>query len=277
MKTLYVSDLDGTLLRKDESISDFSLRTINGLIKSGMAFSYATARSIYSASVVTKGLELEVPVILHNGVFIIDTKTREKILRNGFSYDEVKTVSSFLNDHKIYPLVYSFIDERERVSWLSGQGNGGLKNYLNNRQNDKRLREARNTDELYQGDVFYFTCIGERDELSPVFDHFRGMAPYNTVFQLDIYYPEYWCEIMPKNATKASAILQLKKLYGFDRVVSFGDSLNDIPMFEISDECYATANAMPELKEKATGIIDSNEDDGVARWLLTQYEISASL
>lgn len=52
-----------------------------------------------------------------------------------------------------------------------------------------------------------------------------------------------------------------------DRVVSFGDAINDIPMFRISDECYAVANAVTELKEIATGIIDSNEEDGVAKWL----------
>jgi len=38
-------------------------------------------------------------------------------------------------------------------------------------------------------------------------------------------------------------------------------------MFKISDECYAVENAHPDLKEVATGIIGSNDDDGVARWL----------
>jgi Cof subfamily protein (haloacid dehalogenase superfamily) len=273
MRTLYVSDLDGTLLRQDESISKYSLDTINGLIKSGMAFTYATARSIYTSSVVTKGLETEIPVVVHNGVFIIDPKTGGKIRQNSFSYDETGAVSSFLNEHEIYPLVYSFLDGRERVSWLSGQENGGLKNYLNQRKGSKRLREAPNIDELYQGEVFYFTCIGEKAELFPVFTHFREIVSYNTVFQLDLYYPEYWCEIMPKNATKANAVLQIKELYGFDKVISFGDGVNDIPMFEISDECYAVANAIPELKEKAAGIIGSNENDGVAKWLLERMAV----
>ena len=39
-------------------------------------------------------------------------------------------------------------------------------------------------------------------------------------------------------------------------------------MFQIADECYAMENAMDELKEIATGIIGSNNDDGVAKWLL---------
>lgn len=50
-------------------------------------------------------------------------------------------------------------------------------------------------------------------------------------------------------------------------MVSFGDAINDIPMFRISDECYAVKNAVEELKKIATGIIDSNDEDGVAKWL----------
>lgn len=72
---------------------------------------------------------------------------------------------------------------------------------------------------------------------------------------------------MPKKATKAEAIKKLKKLCGCERVVSFGDAINDISMFEISDECYAVANAVDELKAIATGVIESNEEDGVAKWL----------
>ena len=55
MKTLYVSDLDGTLLRSNISTSDFTNRTINDLVGKGMLFSYATARSYVTSVKVTKG------------------------------------------------------------------------------------------------------------------------------------------------------------------------------------------------------------------------------
>ena len=74
-------------------------------------------------------------------------------------------------------------------------------------------------------------------------------------------------------ATKASAVLRLKEYLGCDRVVAFGDAENDISMFEIADECYAVENACDELKAIATGIIPSNEEDGVAKWLLENAEI----
>ena len=272
MKTLYISDLDGTLLMKNERISDFSLQTINSLIGSGMLFTFATARSIHSASPVTKGLELQIPAIVHNGVFIINVTTGEKLMQNFFTRNEVETVSAFLNEQGIYPLVYSIMDGRERVSWLSGTENSGIKNYLSYRKGDIRFREAQNTGDLYQGEVFTFTCIGGQGDLDPVYDYFSKIPSFYAVIQLDIYYPEYWCEINPQNATKANAALQLKKILECDRIISFGDGMNDIPLFEVSDECYAVANAKPELKEKATGIIDTNENDGVAKWLLEKFK-----
>lgn len=42
--------------------------------------------------------------------------------------------------------------------------------------------------------------------------------------------------------------------------------------FRISDECYAVENAVEELKAIATGVIGSNEQDGVAKWLLEHFD-----
>ena len=49
-KTLYVSDLDGTLLRSDETLSEYTCNVINNLTEKGMVFSYATARSLITAT-----------------------------------------------------------------------------------------------------------------------------------------------------------------------------------------------------------------------------------
>jgi hydroxymethylpyrimidine pyrophosphatase-like HAD family hydrolase len=43
-------------------------------------------------------------------------------------------------------------------------------------------------------------------------------------------------------------------------------------MFEIADKCYAVANAEPELQAIATAVIESNEADGVAKWLQANAE-----
>lgn len=267
-RTLYVTDLDGTLLNRQDRINPKSIEIINGLVKRGMLFTYATARSLVSASVVAEGLSTDFPVIIYNGVFIINPSTGEILSEQNFTKQERRRVAEVIDGFGISPLVYSYVEGIERVSWIVSRENEGIRRYLSNRKmTDPRFRPVTAKEELYQGDMFYFTCIGEKEELQPVYDLLLRDARFRCTLQQELYRPEYWCEIMPAKATKAEAIGKLKQLWNCDRVVSFGDAVNDIPMFEISDECYAVENAVDELKAIATGIIDSNENDGVARWL----------
>ena len=268
MKELYVTDLDGTLLNSQDRISPFSVRIINELTNKGLLFTYATARSLVSASKVTEGLSTEIPVIAYNGVFIIQPSTGEILSSEGFTDEERSKVREKLTQYRISPLVYSFINGVEKVSWIPQHENDGIRRYLNNRQGDRRFRAARDSDSLYQGNVFYYTCIGEKNELQPVYDLFSNDSHFRCTLQQELYRPEYWCEIMPAMASKANAIRKLKEMWGCSRVISFGNAINDIPMFEVSDECYAVENAVDELKVVATGVIRSNEEDGVAKWLL---------
>ena len=167
--------------------------------------------------------------------------------------------------------MYAYINGIEKVSWYQNKENDGFKRYLSLRQGDKRLNPLSAQDNLYMGDVFYFTCIGTQEDLLPIYNALDGNEHYNCILQQELYREEYWCEIMPKKATKANAIQQLKELWQCDKVIAFGDAINDIPMFAISDECYAVENAVSKLKSMATGIIDSNEKDGVAKWLHQHY------
>ncbi len=267
MKTLYVTDLDGTLLNTHSRINQYSLDIINDLVARGVLFTYATARSLVSAAVVTKGLSTNIPIIAYNGAFIINPSTNEILASAYFQKEETDKIIEVLGSFDISPLVYAYVDGDERVSWVTDKENEGTQYYLDMRKGDKRFRPLKDANALYDGDMFYITCIGEREELLPVYDIFSQDDRYTCTLHQEIYRPEYWCEIMPKKATKAEAIQNLMKLWNCDRVISFGDAINDIPMFQISDECYAVSNAVDELKELATGIIESNDEDGVAKWL----------
>jgi hydroxymethylpyrimidine pyrophosphatase-like HAD family hydrolase len=102
--------------------------------------------------------------------------------------------------------------------------------------------------------------------MRPVYEQLRDR--YQTLWFRDLYSGERWFEILPRNATKANAILKLKEMLGCDRIVCFGDAENDLSMFRIADESCAMANAVDEVKSVATRVIGSNEEDGVARYLL---------
>jgi len=269
MNTLYVSDLDGTLLNRNTELSERSKEIINTLVKQGVKFTYATARSFSSASKLLQGLNLTIPAITYNGAYFVEPTDGKIIYSTSFSYEQMKYISTILREHKAYPLVYSLLESEERVSWLEGKENAGLLNYLKARKGDKRLRCVTKDEELYLGSIFYFTVIGEKNELEALKGYFDDKSQFVCTVQQELYGEgEYWLEIMPHNATKAMGVKWLKEITGCDKVICFGDAINDISMFTVADHAYAVADANLQLKEISTGIIGSNNEDGVALWLL---------
>ena len=107
MNELYVTDLDGTLLNRQDRVSPFSVRVINELVDRGLQFTYATARSLVSASKVTEGLSTKIPVIAYNGAFILRPSTGEVLSREAFTDDERSKVRKILDRYQISPLIYS--------------------------------------------------------------------------------------------------------------------------------------------------------------------------
>ena len=143
-KTLYVSDLDGTLLRRDQTVSPFTAETINTLTARGMLFSYATARSLVTAKTVTKGLNTHFPLIIYNGAFVRDNVTEEILLANYFDAS-VYAVLDELFKANIYPIVYANVDGREHFSFIYEKCTPGLKGFADTRVNDPRTREVYTT------------------------------------------------------------------------------------------------------------------------------------
>lgn len=271
MKTLFVSDLDGTLLNSDVKVSEKSKSIINSLIAKGMNFTVATARSLVSAKSIIDGLNLKLPVVVYNGTFTMIKDTGKIINSNYFESDDKDFIIENIKKFSLNPLVYSFVNNIEKVSYNKNFVNQGTSYYLDTRDNDPRMNPLDNSESLYNGNIFYFTIIGEFDELQDFYNSIKENNNIRATFQKEIYNDSYWCEIMPKTASKANAILQLKETYGFDRVVTFGDAINDVPMFKISNECYAMNNACEELKTIATDVISSNNEDGVAVFLQEKF------
>ncbi len=125
---------------------------------------------------------------------------------------------------------------------------------------------------LYDGDVFYYSCIGEREALLPAYQAIEAAGCFTCTLQKDIYMPEHWLEVMPREATKAHAAQRLKAMLGFERMVCFGDAINDLPLFHAADACYAVRGAAPALKHAATGTIGANDEDAVALFLQANLE-----
>lgn len=74
-------------------------------------------------------------------------------------------------------------------------------------------------------------------------------------------------------ASKKMALRKLRDLVECDEVVVFGDNLNDLSMIEIADRSYAPANALEEVKSRVNQVLESCDQDGVAKFLAKEWEV----
>lgn len=271
-KTLYVSDLDGTLMKNDETLSPETVQMINELVEKGLDFTFATARSIESARTITGGLRLKLPVITRNGCVLADNATGKHLEKALFTKAEVDLIKEFLPELPKYGFVSCFLGEEMHRLYVDGEHSPELQGYLDYYESNPTVRPVSANEELFCGEPGYVTLIGPKEEIGALYERVKAYEGWETLFQKDTYREEYWLEICPRNCTKAKTIQKLKERYGYDRLVVFGDGLNDIPMFKIADEAYAVGNALPELKQYATGILGSNEENAVALFLKQQME-----
>ena len=263
MKTLYVTDLDGTLLTNKGGLKDRAAEMIKRMSDKGVLFTYATARRFISAGFIMQKAEIKLPVITMNGVIIADGQSGEIIKLNGFKEGQLEEAKAAVREYGDTPLVYTFIDGVQRVNYLK-DNTSHIKNYLKNKKNDKTLHPCKSYDELFEGEIHYLTFINPvipKEVREKLFSKENG---FGTNGYFDVYYKEdFWFEVFSSGASKSNGVLQLKEMLGADEVVCFGDNMNDLPMFEVSDRCCAVANAIKEVKDAASVVINSNENISV--------------
>lgn len=264
--TLFVSDLDGTLLTPDQRLSEFTLSTINALVDDGMLFTYATARSFETASAVTHGLKTSAPRVLYNGAFVCDGNGAN-IISHIFDRSDKAIIDDLLGAG-VFPIVYSLIDGAEKFSFVADKVNDSGTEFLNTRKHCARYNPVANIGDLYKGDIFYITCIDAEQKLAPFYAKYKNYC--NCIFSNDIYTGNTWLEMTPRDATKANALHELKDMLNC-RLVVFGDGKNDLDMFAVADECYAVENACAALKDIATSVIGPNHGDSVAKQLKKSF------
>lgn len=268
VKTLFISDLDGTLLTSKESVSAYSLAELNEMIDAcGLLFTYATARSLNSAAKACWGLRQNLPVILYNGALIMEPWNRRMLYNNHFNEGQLAFLKKLFEKYDVWPLVYSFRGAVERVSWVEGKETTGVRRYLDRRSGDRRLNPVRDREEVFGDEIFYFNCIGRKEDLDALHEEVERSLDIKCIYEQETYHTDYWCEIMPANTSKGMAAKALRNILSIDRIVAFGDAKNDCELFREADECYAVKNADEALKEIATEIIGYSEEDAVAKFI----------
>jgi len=274
MPKLYVSDLDGTLLRSDATLSDFSRQTLARLLDGGLAFTVASARSVVAMQTLLAGLGIRLPVIELNGAMLSDLATARHQVVHAIEPALLADLYAFLRK-RAHSAFLSCVDGHRDHLYYAETTNEGMAWYVKDRiaARDTRLRRVDALTACFGEAVVAVTLVERRETLEEtrraIAERFPGAVATN--FFENGYSPGwFWLTLHDRRATKDQAVRELLELTGVapSDLVVFGDHWNDITMFQIA---IAVANAADELKAHATELIGTNDDDAVAKYIATDW------
>lgn len=277
MKTLYLSDLDGTFLNSKGEISSTSAEIISDLAAKGVLFTVATARTHATVMQMFSNIPLPCPLVLMNGVTIYDPTEKKIISCNDIPTDLGNRILKELRTRDIDPMLY-FQNGDSLDIYYTRITNDYQREYVANRTDcpGKRFIRTDSPVSIEDKKLIYIVCLERYEHLKDAYEAVEALGDAHCMFYRDNYSDMYFLEIISKTVSKGSAAKQVKEIIGADKMIAFGDNLNDIPLFEAADECYAVSNAEKALKDIATGVIGSNDEDAVAKYILNEYKKQTS-
>lgn len=275
-RTLFVTDLDGTLLDTDARLSEKSVHLLNEAIERGATFSVATARTPATVADIFRGVNLRHPLVLMTGAVLWDPVTHRYLKTHFLPESKVREVLDMYRREGFPTFVYTLVDHQIRVYHI-GPLNDVERRFINRRL-DTSFKEfvvpADGESELPErldNVLLLFSMptapVGER-----MYELLKGVGGISPMMYYDIYNEGMACtEVFAPEATKAVGVRDLREHLGSDRVVAYGDNLNDLPMLRAADEAVAVDNALPEVKEEVDRIIGPNTAEAVPRDILRSF------
>lgn len=274
-KTLYISDLDGTLLLPDATLGAETKNRLNRLIAKGMSFTVATARTSASVIHILDGLDVNIPCILMNGVCLYDLRDRRYISAEKFKPRAAEQLIETIHRLGLSGFMFSMKDG-ELFCCYENTSSPNAEGFIEERVRKYGKRFILIPDFYAFGtdDIVYYSLSDREEKLRAVHDCLKKDESLRLEFYRDVYDPDFfYLEVCAAGVSKSHALKKLRDLYDFDKAVCFGDNINDLPMFEASDACFAVANARDEVKIRANAVIRSNTENGVAEWLEQNFNV----
>ena len=277
MKIIYVTDLDGTLLKEDGLLSDYSRGKIERLIERGINFTVASARSVVTMRESVGDISLNLPVIAYNGVFISDLSTGQHLVINKMEPDMLAPIVEMASQHSCETMISTVSNGDDHLFYSSSE-NEAMQRYVAGRKevNDPRIRHVEDITDAFAESAVSFVFVDRFEKLKKVSDditrRFEDRVEIN--FFENVYQPGwYWMTMHHQKASKDQAISRVIEDHGLSdcELVVFGDNFNDIKMFKLASRAIAVENAVPELKELATEIIGPNKSDSVIDYIENDF------
>lgn len=274
MKTLFVSDLDGTLLQPDATLSRTTVSLLNKSVAEGKLFSIATARTPATVVPILKDVDLRLPAIVITGAAMFDIKTghyshiermQEEVSR--------RLVDMYRSSHTSTYMFTLGNDDLINIYHLCGPLTPTQRLFYEQRINSPYKKFHLSDDgsdtlpPKFDDTILFYTMLPDAKAFA-AYQQIKDLPGVKAQYYHDIYGEETGIlEAFAAGATKANAVRRLAEQTGADRIVCFGDNINDLPMMQVADVAVAVENALPEVKEAADIIIGPNTSDSVARFI----------
>lgn len=279
MPTLYVSDLDGTLLGAESKLTPQSARLLNETIAGGTLFSIATARTPATVSRLLAEVDCRVPLIVMTGAAIWDMRNDRYIHASFHRKDTALHLLDIYKRHNLSTFIYTLGEDSIIHIYHIGEMSELEHKFVDERADTpfKYFHIPENgTSEIPEecmSRVLLFYSMRPTAEVSPVHELIKDSENLRAVFYHDIFGEEIaLMEVFGPEASKANAVRILAREVGADRIVAYGDNVNDLPILEIADDAVAVENAVEDVKAVASRIIGPNTSDSVAKDIKKQQK-----
>lgn len=270
--TLYATDLDGTLLDSSAHLSAKSTEIYKNLLAKGKLISFVTARTPATVESILAPTGTTIPGVAMTGAAIWNPANR---LYESVSYHErsdVEVIDEICRRKGIHPFIYTMprgdnhlcVYHAEKAltpiekEFVEGRVISDLKRFLIGYDMPTSISDS----------VILFFAMGETETIKSAAKEIREATGCYASWFPDTYHPGLCLlEVFASDVSKAKGMLRLKEMLGADKIVAFGDNLNDIPMLQAADYAVAVENAHPDVKAVADVIIGANTDDSVMKFI----------
>lgn len=255
---LIASDIDGTLLRSDRTISAETKNYIDDFKKAGGTFVLATGRAYFGVKKILDELNHEGVIITYNGAKIIDTRTEEILHYNPVKEKVTKRMIELARRTETHLNLYQneewYVEDFSREEGI---------HYASLVEKDP---VEKNFDTFTDYKMTKILFIGENEKLKELEAEIKGELGDEVHVT---YSKKTFLEVLDKKVNKGDALKILLDDYNIspDECAAFGDELNDKEMLNLVKYGVAMGNSNPELKEKVEFITLKNDEDGIIDFL----------
>lgn len=272
-KTLYVSDLDGTLLDKDSQLSRESVEILNRVIEEcGVNFTIATARTPATVVHIMERVHTRLPYVVMNGAAMWDKESQHFLNIVPIACADVTRVCDIYESYGLYPMIYRVKGEKLEVRSYGPISEE--EKYFVEQRRYLELKKFYLDDKNYKVndcDTLLIFAMNRYDTLRPIHNTILTDTDCASVIYHDIFDESAGLvETYASGVSKAEAVRRLAQEVSAERLVVFGDNRNDIPMMQIADLAVAPENAVDEVKAIADIVIEPNYMNSVARFILEE-------